>query len=199
MILLDHDFGPKLVGNERFRTSGFGFKKFMVEAISLPFEHGYFRSQGRGGNLSKKRRNYCSRCHVTMRVGAIESPMFVVFQKIFFRTVGLLKKFLSSIEVMVHHIFHVWVPSQNFWKSKKCLWMSKIDFHKKFEKSFHEMFLMITAIFKTFDESNVSNRVHIYCFDVYLFVSWREMRQNCKNNWTTAKINSSQLSELKYK
>ena len=34
-MLLDHDFGPKLVGNERFRTSGFGFKKFMVEAISL--------------------------------------------------------------------------------------------------------------------------------------------------------------------
>ena len=36
-MLLDHDFGPKLVGNERFRTSGFGFKKFMVEAISLQF------------------------------------------------------------------------------------------------------------------------------------------------------------------
>ena len=129
-----------------------------------------------------------------MRVGAIESPMFVVFQKIFFRTVGLFKKFLSSFEVMVHHIFRVWVPSQNFWKSKKCLWMSKIDFHKKFEKSFHDMFLMITASFKTFDESNVSNRVHIYCFDVYLCVSWREMRQNCKNHWTTAKINFSQLS-----
>ena len=36
-ILLDHDFGPKLVGNERFRTSGFGFRKIMVEAISLQF------------------------------------------------------------------------------------------------------------------------------------------------------------------
>ena len=36
-MLLDHDFGPKLVGNERFRTSGFGFKKFMAEAISLQF------------------------------------------------------------------------------------------------------------------------------------------------------------------
>ena len=29
--------------------------------------------------------------------------------------------------------------------------MSKMDFHKKFEKSFHDMFLMITASFKTFD------------------------------------------------
>ena len=36
-MLLDHDFGPKLVGNERFRTSGFGFKKFMSETISLQF------------------------------------------------------------------------------------------------------------------------------------------------------------------
>ena len=34
---LDHHFGPKLVGKERFRTSGFGFKKFMAEAISLQF------------------------------------------------------------------------------------------------------------------------------------------------------------------
>ena len=75
----------------------------------------------------------------------------------------------------------------------------KNGFSQKFEKSFHEMFLMITAITKTFDESNVSNRVPIYCFDVYLCVSWREMRQNCKNHWTTAKINFSQLSELKYK
>ena len=29
-----------------------------------------------------------------------------------------------------------------------------MDFHKKFEKSFHEMFLMITASFKTFDASS---------------------------------------------
>ena len=36
-MLLDHDFGPKLVGNERFRTNRFGFKKFMVKAISLQF------------------------------------------------------------------------------------------------------------------------------------------------------------------
>ena len=36
-MLLDHDFGPEPVGNERFRTSGFGFKKFMAEAISLQF------------------------------------------------------------------------------------------------------------------------------------------------------------------
>ena len=143
-----------------------------MEYSELVSECGYFRSKGRGGNFSKKRRKYCSRCHVTMRVGAIESPMFVVLQKIFFRTVGLLKKFLSSMEVMVHHIFHVWVSSQNSLKiQKKCFWMSKMDFHKKFEKSFHEMFLMITAIFKTFDESNVSNRVHIYCFDVYFCVS----------------------------
>ena len=36
-MLPDHDFGPKPVGNERFRTSGFGFKKFMVKAIILQF------------------------------------------------------------------------------------------------------------------------------------------------------------------
>ena len=36
-MLLDHHFGPKLVGNERFRTNRFGFKKFMVKAISLQF------------------------------------------------------------------------------------------------------------------------------------------------------------------
>ena len=37
-------------------------------------------------------------------------------------------------------------------EQKKMFLMSKIDFHKKFEKSFHEMFLMITASFNTFDE-----------------------------------------------
>ena len=36
-MLLDDDFGPKLVGNERFRTNRFGFKKFMVKAICLQF------------------------------------------------------------------------------------------------------------------------------------------------------------------
>ena len=36
-MLLDDDFGPKLVGNERFRTDRFGFKKFMVKAIRLQF------------------------------------------------------------------------------------------------------------------------------------------------------------------
>ena len=139
---------------------------------SITHEHGYFGSQGRGGNFAKKRRKYCSRCHVTMRVGAIESPMFVVFQKMFLEPQNFSKKILSSMEVMVHHNFHVWVLSQIFLKiQKKCLWMSKIDFHKKFEKSFHDMFLMITASFKTFDESNVSNRVHINCFDVYFCVS----------------------------
>ena len=100
-LLLKHFFNSKIAIDKPLKI-GFGI------------EHGYFRSQGRGGNFSKKRRKYCSRCHVTMRVGAIESPMFVVFQKIFFRTVGLFKKILSSIEVMVYHIFRVWVPSQNF-------------------------------------------------------------------------------------
>ena len=36
-MLLDHHFGPKLVGNERFRTNRFGFKKFMVKAIRSQF------------------------------------------------------------------------------------------------------------------------------------------------------------------
>ena len=36
-MLPDHDFGPELVGNERFRTNRFGFKKFMVKAIFLQF------------------------------------------------------------------------------------------------------------------------------------------------------------------
>ena len=36
-MLLDHDFGPKLVGNERFRDNRFKLKKFMVKAISLQF------------------------------------------------------------------------------------------------------------------------------------------------------------------
>ena len=36
-ILLDHDFGPKLVENEKVRTTRFGFKKFMVKAICLQF------------------------------------------------------------------------------------------------------------------------------------------------------------------
>ena len=36
-ILLDHDFGPKLVENEKVRTTRFGFKKFMVKAICLHF------------------------------------------------------------------------------------------------------------------------------------------------------------------
>ena len=36
-MLLDHDFGPKLVENEKVRTTRFGFKKFMVKAICLQF------------------------------------------------------------------------------------------------------------------------------------------------------------------
>ena len=36
-MLLDHDFGPKLVANEKFRTNHFGFKKYMVKAIRLQF------------------------------------------------------------------------------------------------------------------------------------------------------------------
>ena len=36
-MLLDHHFGPKLVGNERFRTNRLKFKNFMVKAISLQF------------------------------------------------------------------------------------------------------------------------------------------------------------------
>ena len=36
-MLLDHDFGPKLVENEKVRTTHFGFKKFMVKAICLQF------------------------------------------------------------------------------------------------------------------------------------------------------------------
>ena len=34
---LDHDFGPKLVVNEKFRANRFGFKKYMVKAIRLQF------------------------------------------------------------------------------------------------------------------------------------------------------------------
>jgi len=56
-------------------------------------EHGYFRSPGRGGNFAKKGRKFCSRRRVTMRVGAIESTMFMVSQNIFVRTTRLLKKF----------------------------------------------------------------------------------------------------------
>ena len=36
-MLLDHNFGPKLVANEKFRTNRFGFKKYMVKAIRLQF------------------------------------------------------------------------------------------------------------------------------------------------------------------
>ena len=36
-MLLDHNFGPNLVANEKFRTNRFGFKKYMVRAIRLQF------------------------------------------------------------------------------------------------------------------------------------------------------------------
>ena len=52
-----------------------------------------------------------------MRVGAIESPMFV------FTIIGLLKKTFASIEVMVHQIFHVWVSSQNFLNCRCLKWI----------------------------------------------------------------------------
>ena len=89
-----------------------------------------------------------------MKVGAIESPMFVVLQKIFFRTVGLLKKnFIVDGSHGPSHFSCVGFQSKFFENPKKKMFlMSKMDFHKKFEKSFHEMFLMITASFKTFDE-----------------------------------------------
>ena len=55
----------------------------------LTCERGYFRSPGRGGFFSKKRRRNFSRSRMTVRVGAIERSMFVVSQKIFFGAVRL--------------------------------------------------------------------------------------------------------------
>ena len=69
----------------------------MVDAIQnltiLTYERGYFRSPGRGGFFSKKRRRNFSRSRMTLRVGAIEKFMFVVSQKKLFGTVRLEKKF----------------------------------------------------------------------------------------------------------
>ena len=42
------------------------------------YERGYFRSPGRGGFFSKKRRRKFSRSRMTLRVGAIERCMFVI-------------------------------------------------------------------------------------------------------------------------
>ena len=36
-MLVDSDFGPDRLGDERFRTSCLGFEKFMVKAINLQF------------------------------------------------------------------------------------------------------------------------------------------------------------------
>ena len=68
---------------------------------SLPdviHERGYFRSPGRGGFFSKKRRRNFSRSRMTLRVGAIESSMFVVSQKMFLEPCDL-KFFLSLVKV----------------------------------------------------------------------------------------------------
>ena len=62
------------------------------------FERGYFRSPGRGGFFSKKRRRNFSRSRMTLRVGAIEKSMFVVSQKNFLEPCDL-KKFLSLVKV----------------------------------------------------------------------------------------------------
>ena len=69
----------------------------------LKNERGYFRSPGRGGFFSKKRRRNFSRSRMTLRVGAIEKSMFVVSQKKFFLEPCDLKKF-----------FYHWSKSREF-------------------------------------------------------------------------------------
>ena len=70
--------------------------------VHVTFERGYFRSPGRGGFFSKKRRRNFSRSRMTLRVGAIERSMFVVSQKIFFGTVRL------------ENFFYHWSKSREF-------------------------------------------------------------------------------------
>ena len=54
-----------------------------LKNIRLTFERGFLGPKVAEEILRKKRRKYYSTCHVTMRVGAIESPMFVAFQNFF--------------------------------------------------------------------------------------------------------------------
>tara|TARA_B100001123_G_scaffold364665_1_gene423173 strand:+ start:67 stop:399 length:333 start_codon:yes stop_codon:yes gene_type:complete len=94
----------------------------------LTNERGYFRSPGRGGFFSKKRRRNFSRSRMTLRVGAIERSMFVVSQKIFFGTVRFEKNFLSLVKVQGISFLRV-----SEWQN---LEISKSKFPKKCSKKF---------------------------------------------------------------
>ena len=91
-------------------------------------ERGYFRSPGRGGFFSKKRRRNFSRSRMTLRVGAIERSMFVVSQKIFFGTVRFEKNFLSLVKVQGISFLRV-----SEWQN---LEISKSKFPKNVQKNF---------------------------------------------------------------
>ena len=85
------------------------FRQILVIWVNGKFvlasERGYFRSSGRGGFFSKKRRRNFSRSRMTLRVGAIERSMFVVCQK---------KIFWNRASCDLKKIFYHWSKSREF-------------------------------------------------------------------------------------